>query len=162
MERKTFAGMNCSVAQCLEVIGEWWTMLIIRDLVMGVRRFDEFQERLGISRNVLTQRLGRLIDDGIVEKTLYQDHPPRYEYRLTEKGRDLWPILTAMRHWGDRYAAPNGARLLLRHRSCGHVAEPVLHCPECGEDVTARDYTVEVGPGGDGALLRGGRGTPAG
>lgn len=162
MERKTFAEMNCSVAQCLEVVGEWWTMLIIRDLVLGVRRFDEFQERLGISRNVLTQRLARLVDDGVVEKRRYQDHPPRYEYRLTEKGRDLWPILTAMRQWGDRYAAPNGPRLLLRHRACGHVAEPVLHCPDCGEDVAARDYTVEVGPGGsDGALLRGGRGTPA-
>src|SRR5579863_10655158 len=89
VERKSFAAMHCSVAQCLEVVGEWWSMLIIRDAFLGVTRFDQFQERLGISRNVLNQRLARLVDSGVLAKVPYSRHPPRYDYRLTEKGRDL-------------------------------------------------------------------------
>jgi DNA-binding HxlR family transcriptional regulator len=147
MERKSFRDVDCSVAQCLEVIGEWWTMLIVRDVFLGVNRFDDLQRRLGISRNVLTQRLDKLVDDGVLRRVAYQERPVRHEYRLTDKGRDLWGILDAMRQWGDRYAAPLGPRLQLRHRSCGHVAEPVLHCPACGEDVGARDYTVVPGAG---------------
>jgi DNA-binding HxlR family transcriptional regulator len=147
MERKSFRDFDCSVAQCLEIIGEWWTMLIIRDVFLGARRFDEIQGRLGISRNVLTQRLDKLVDDGILRRVAYQDRPVRHEYRLTPKGMDLWEVLNAMRRWGDRYAAPDGPRLELRHRSCGHVAEPRLHCPECGEAVGPRDYTVVPGAG---------------
>ena len=103
--------MHCSVAQCLEVVGEWWSMLIVRDVFMGVTRFDAFQERLGISRNILNQRLTHLVEMGVLKKVLYSEHPPRYEYRLTDKGRDLWPVLTAMRQWGDKYAAPDGPPL---------------------------------------------------
>ena len=111
VERKSFAEMHCSVAQCLEVVGEWWSMLIVRDAFLGVTRFDDFQERLGISRNILNQRLTHLVESGVLEKVPYSDHPPRYDYRLTDKGRDLWPILTAMRQWGDHYAAPDGPPL---------------------------------------------------
>ena len=111
VERKSFADMHCSVAQCLEVVGEWWSMLILRDVFLGVTRFDDFQERLGISRNILNQRLNHLVETGVLEKVRYSDHPPRYDYRLTDKGRDLWPVLTAMRQWGDRYAAPDGPPL---------------------------------------------------
>ena len=161
MERKSFRGLDCSVAQCLEVVGEWWTMLIVRDLFLGVRRFEEMQQRLGISRNVLTDRLAGLVEAGVVVKVPYQEHPRRYDYRLTDKGMDLWPVLNAMRHWGDRHAAPNGPRLLLAHRGCGHVAEPVLHCPDCGAEVSARDYDLVPGPGAPGGdVLKGGRGTP--
>jgi len=85
MERKSFADMHCSVAQCLEVVGEWWSMLLIRDAFLGVTRFDQFQERLGISRNILNQRLTRLVDEGLIHRVPYSQHPPRYEYRLTAK-----------------------------------------------------------------------------
>ena len=147
MERKSFADMHCSVAQCLEVVGEWWSMLILRDAFLGVTRFDQFQERLGISRNILNQRLSRLVDEGILTKVPYTDHPARYDYRLTDKGRDLWPVITAMRQWGDRYAAPDGPPIRVLHKACGKVSEAVLVCSECGEPVAARDFRVERGPG---------------
>ena len=147
MERKSFARMHCSVAQCLEVVGEWWSMLIVRDAFLGVTRFDEFQERLGISRNILNQRLNHLVAAGILEKIPYSRHPPRYDYRLTDKGRDLWPVLTAMRQWGDRYRAPAGPPVSLVHRHCGQVSEAVLTCSSCGEPMDARDVQAVAGPG---------------
>ena len=115
VRRASFQDMNCSVAQCLEVVGEWWTLLIVRDALFGVRRFDDFQARLGISRNVLNQRLSRLVDEGVLERVAYQDHPPRYEYRPTAKGVDLWTVVDAMRRWGDRWAAPDGPPVEFRN-----------------------------------------------
>lgn len=139
--------MNCSVAQCLEVVGEWWSMLIVRDASLGVSRFDEFQERLGISRNVLQQRLTHLMDHDILVRVPYQEHPPRYDYRLTEKGRDLWPVLAAMRQWGDRWAAPDGPPLEIEHRTCGHVTSVEQRCAECGELLELRQLRAVQGPG---------------
>ena len=124
MQRTSFETMNCSVAQCLEVVGEWWSMLIVRDAFLGVRRFDDFQTRLGISRNILNVRLTSLVDAGVLERVPYQERPPRHEYRLTDKGRELWPVLTAMREWGDRWAAPDGAPLEVVHEACGEVMHP--------------------------------------
>jgi len=147
MERKSFADMDCSVAQCLEVVGEWWSLLIVRDAFFGVTRFDDFQRSLGISRNVLHQRLERLIDAGVLKRVPYSTRPPRSEYRLTEMGRDLWPVLTAMRQWGDRYAAPNGPRIELVHKGCGATTDVALVCASCGERVTARDVVAVNGPG---------------
>jgi len=147
VERKSFAGMDCSVAQCLEVVGEWWSMLIVRDAFLGVTRFDEFQRRLGISRNILQQRLGRLVDAGVLVRVPYSEHPPRDDYRLTDKGRDLWPVLTAMRQWGDRYAAPSGPPLQVVHKACGSIADAVLVCGSCGELVGPRDVRAVPGPG---------------
>jgi DNA-binding HxlR family transcriptional regulator len=147
VERKSFTGMHCSVAQCLEVVGEWWTMLIVRDAFLGITRFDQFQERLGISRNILNQRLSHLVEHDILKRVRYREHPPRYEYRLTAKGRDLWPVLTAMRQWGDAYAAPDGPPLQVVHRSCGNVTDAVMACAHCGERLTARDVTALPGPG---------------
>ena len=139
--------MNCSVAQCLEVVGEWWSMLIVRDVFLGVTRFDQLQERLGISRNVLNQRLARLVETGVLAKVPYSDRPPRHDYRLTDKGLDLWPVLTAMRQWGDRYAAPGGPPLQVVHKGCGQVAEVVYTCSACGEAVGPRDVRAVPGPG---------------
>lgn len=139
--------MHCSIAQCLEVIGEWWSMLIVRDLFLGVSRFDDFQERLGISRNILNQRLQRFVEEGIVEKLSYSEHPPRYDYRLTAKGRDLWPVLTAMRQWGDKYAAPQGPPVQVVHRTCGEISQIVATCSKCGESVGPRDVRAVAGPG---------------
>ena len=147
MERKTFADMHCSVAQCLEVVGEWWSMLVVRDVFLGVTRFDDFHERLGISRNVLNQRLNHLVEAGVLEKVPYSEHPPRYDYRLTDKGHDLWPVLTAMRQWGDRYAAPEGPPLQVTHNSCGEVTEAVMVCSACGEPIGAGEVRAAPGPG---------------
>jgi DNA-binding HxlR family transcriptional regulator len=147
MERKSFADMACSVAQCLEVVGEWWSMLILRDAFLGITRFDDFQRRLGISRNVLNQRLATLVDAGVLTKVPYSERPPRYDYRLTDKGLDLWPVLTAMRQWGDTYAAPAGPPVQVMHRGCGKVSDAVLTCSECGEELTARDVRAVPGPG---------------
>src|SRR3974377_1938609 len=99
MERKSFAQMDCSVAQCLEVVGEWWSLLIVRDAFLGVTRFDDFQARLGLFPHILSQRLNHLGASGILKRVPYQDHPPRSEYRLTGKGRDLWHVVAAMRQW---------------------------------------------------------------
>jgi len=147
MERKSFAEMHCSVAQCLEVVGEWWTMLIVRDAFLGVTRFDEFQQRLGISRNVLNQRLARLVEAGVLTKVPYSEHPPRFDYRLTDKGRDLWPVLTAMRQWGDQHAAPDGPPLELIHKDCGQASRARMVCSACGESIGSRDVEAISGPG---------------
>ncbi len=139
--------MNCSVAQCLEVIGEWWSMLIVRDVFLGVRRFDDFQSRLGISRNILTARLTSLVEAGVLQKVPYQERPLRHEYHLTDRGHDLWPALTAMREWGDRWAAPDGAPLELIHDACGEVMAITLTCRTCGEPVDHRAVHTRPGPG---------------
>jgi DNA-binding HxlR family transcriptional regulator len=154
VERKSFSSMHCSVAQCLEVVGEWWSLLIVRDAFLGVKRFDEFQQRLGISRNILNQRLARLVDAGVLVKVPYSEHPPRYDYRLTDKGRDLWPVITAMRQWGDQHAAPDGPPIHLIHEQCGQISEPQMVCSACGEPIGPRDVRAIPGRGDVGELLR--------
>jgi len=139
--------MDCSVAQCLEVVGEWWSMLIVRDAFLGITRFEEFQRRLGISRNILRLRLASLVDAGVLVRVPYSEHPPRDDYKLTAKGRDLWPVLTAMRQWGDQYAAPTGPPIELIHRSCGHPTNAVLVCDVCGERLDTRSVEAVPGPG---------------
>ena len=147
VQRTSFETMNCSVAQCLEVVGEWWSMLIIRDAFLGVRRFDDFQSRLGISRNILNVRLTTLVEAGVLERVPYQQRPLRHEYRLTDKGRDLWPVLTTMREWGDKWAAPNGAPLEVVHDECGEVMHLALACGACGEPADRSSIHVRPGPG---------------
>jgi DNA-binding HxlR family transcriptional regulator len=147
VQRTSFEDMNCSVAQCLEIVGEWWSLLIVRDAFLGVTRFDDFQARLGISRNILNQRLNHLVDKGVLKRVPYEDHPPRSEYRLTDKGRDLWHVVTAMRQWGDRWAAPDGAPLKLRHNTCGRIVKAVAVCSHCGEPLDVRSVTALPGPG---------------
>jgi DNA-binding HxlR family transcriptional regulator len=147
VKRKSFEAMNCSVAQCLEVIGEWWSMLIVRDTFLGVRRFDDFQARLGISRNILTARLTSLVEAGVLDKVPYQERPLRHEYRLTAKGRDLWSVLTTMREWGDKWAAPGGAPLELVHDACGEIMALSHNCSTCGGAVDSRSVRARPGPG---------------
>jgi DNA-binding HxlR family transcriptional regulator len=139
--------MNCSVAQCLDVVGEWWSLLIVRDAFLGVKRFDDFQARLGISRNILIDRLNRLVENDVLVRVPYQDHPPRSEYRLTDKGRDLWVVVTAMRQWGDRWAAPDGPPLKMRHTACGRIVKMVPVCSHCGEHLDVRAVNGIPGPG---------------
>ena len=116
MRRKSFHQMNCSVARALEVVGEWWTMLIVRECLRGVTRFDQFQSRLGISSNILIQRLDRLVEADVLIRVPYQDRPIRHDYRLTDKGRDLWMTLTAIRQWGDRWESPTDPPSFLNTR----------------------------------------------
>ncbi|MFE3226462.1 winged helix-turn-helix transcriptional regulator [Nocardia sp. NPDC059228] len=157
MRRTSFEDMNCSIAQCLEVVGEWWTLLIVRDALFGITRFDDFRSRLGIARNVLTQRLEHLVAQGILDKTPYQDNPVRYDYLLTDKGRSLWTILAAMRQWGDEWAAPDGPPIESVHKSCGHVMTVHPVCSECGDHLTVKDLRAKLGPGAhDPSFLPGG------
>ena len=135
---RTYDNQVCSVARALEAIGDRWTMLVIRDAFVGVRRFDEFQERLGIARNVLTDRLSRLVDEGILHKHEYQERPQRFEYRLTPQGVDLFPVLVSLMKWGDRHAPEeSGPPLAVIHRGCGGEIDERLLCSRCGEPVTA-------------------------
>jgi DNA-binding HxlR family transcriptional regulator len=138
----------CSIAGALEVVGERWSLLIVRDVFLGLRRFDQMQADLGIARNVLQARLERLVDQGVLERRLYQQRPPRHEYRLTDKGLDLWPTVVALMQWGDRYAAPEaGPPVLLEHRGCGgHVDEHRL-CEKCGARLSVREARALPGPG---------------
>ena len=147
VRRKSFEGMNCSIARALEVVGEWWTLLILRDSFLGVRRFDDFHDRLGISRNILTDRLEHLIAHGVLERVPYQDHPVRYDYRLTDKGRDLWLVLTALRQWGDRWELDERPPVVVDHVGHDHVAHTVATCAECGEPLDVRSLRARPGPG---------------
>ena len=135
-------GMPCSVARTLSVIGDRWTLLVLRDAFLRTRRFEDFQRQLGVTRHLLAGRLRKLVAAGILERVRYQEKPARYEYRLTEKGRDLYPVIVALLRWGDRWMADAaGPPLTLVHKSCGHAMHPALVCPECGEPVGPRDVS---------------------
>jgi DNA-binding HxlR family transcriptional regulator len=143
----------CSIAAALEVVGERWSLLIVRDIFLGLRRFDEIQADLGIARNVLDTRLTKLLVQGVLEKHPYQERPRRWEYRLTEKGLDLWPTVVALMQWGDRYAAPAGPPVLLEHRGCGGMVDAHRICETCGARLSARDVRARRGPGASRARL---------
>jgi DNA-binding HxlR family transcriptional regulator len=140
--------MNCSIARTLDVVGEWWTLLILRDALRGTRRFDDFQASLGVARSVLTARLRKLTDEGILERHQYSQHPPRYEYLLTDKGRSLFGVIAALMQWGDTWAqGPAGPPVVLVHDTCGQVTQPVLTCPHCRGEVSTGNTHSEPGPG---------------
>lgn len=150
MKRSSAQHLNCSVARSLEVLGEWWTLLIIRDAFFGVRRFEDFVADLRISRNVLTDRLATLVEHDILERRRYQERPDRFEYRLTDKGRDLFPVVVALMEWGDKWMsgpAVGGAPLVMSHTTCGHHITPAHRCGHCGEPLVASEVTAEAGPG---------------
>ncbi|UBU09353.1 winged helix-turn-helix transcriptional regulator [Nonomuraea gerenzanensis] len=148
MQRTSFAQMHCSIGQSLERVGEWWTPLIVRDLYLGLHRFDELAENLGIARNLLTRRLETLVTDGIVERRAYQERPPRHEYHLTEAGGELVPVLMALMAWGDKWATPaGGPPVRLLHQECGAEFTPQVCCSACGEPATATNVTALPGPG---------------
>ena len=137
----------CSVARTLAVVGDRWTPLILREAFLRTRRFDDFQAHVGVTRHLLAARLGKLVREGILVRVRYQDRPERFEYRLTEKGLDLYPVIVSLLRWGDRWkAGAAGPPILLQHRGCGTVAVPVLACPACRVPVTARDMETRPGP----------------
>ena len=148
MLHRDYPALDCSVAKALEVIGERWSLLIVRSVMHGNRRFGEMQESLGIARNVLSARLQRLVDEEILERRAYQESPPRYEYFLTQKGLDLWPALIALLNWGDRYSpSGEGPRRLIVHKECGGTVSERGICESCGKLLTARDAKQVPGPG---------------
>ncbi|HTU62019.1 MAG TPA: helix-turn-helix domain-containing protein [Polyangiales bacterium] len=142
------ADQYCSIARTLGILGDRWTLLIIREAFNGVRRFDDFRKHLDVARNVLTDRLQRLVDAGVLVQQPYQDNPPRNEYRLTASGRDLQPLLIALMQWGDRWLADGkGAPIELEHVGCGHVTTAKFVCGHCGEPLEARNTRMREGPG---------------
>ncbi len=144
----------CSLARTLSVVGDRWTLLVLRDCFLGVRRFDDFEARLGVTRHVLADRLKRLVEAGVLAKVPYQERPRREEYRLTEKGRDLHPAVMALVSWGDRYmAGDEGAPIRHRHKGCGQVMHGVLVCSECGEPLVPNEIELEEAPEWQGQLL---------
>jgi DNA-binding HxlR family transcriptional regulator len=166
MLRNDYDSQVCSIAGALEVIGERWSLLIVRDVMLGLRRFDELQTHLGVARNVLQTRLTRLIENDVLEKRLYRERPARYEYRLTEKGLDLWPTIVSLMKWGDRHATPAaGPPVLLEHRGCGGAVDEHRTCTRCAARLSVRDVRALPGPGAgaDHPLrLRAGRAHPDG
>jgi len=139
MLKRDYPTQYCSVASTLEIIGERWTILILRDVFMGIRRFEELQRHLGVARNILQTRLERLVEAGIVRKRPYQERPLRHEYRLTEKGADLWPVLVSLLKWGDKYAIEGERPMILQHRGCGGELDDRRRCVACGADVTVTE-----------------------
>lgn len=140
--------MTCSIARTMDVIGEPWSPLILRDVYVGVSRFDQIQEDLGISRKVLAERLKWLVEQGVLERREYSAKPPRHEYALTPKGTELVELLMVMVRWGDRWTAgAAGPPVLYRHHACGRIGHVELHCSECGEPMRATDIDVLPGPG---------------
>ena len=149
MPYRAFAGQNCSIAAALAVVGERWTPLVLREVLLGRRRFADIRDRLGVAPNILSDRLQTLLDQGLLEQRRYGNHPEAHEYVPTQKGIDITPALIALAAWGDRYAAPHGAPRVYVHTLCGHDAEPELRCGHCGGLLQPRELQVRPGPGAD-------------
>lgn len=138
---------TCSVARALSVVGERWTLLILRDAFLGTRRFEHFQRNLGITRHRLSERLGKLVEHGVLVKVAYHDRPVRYDYRLTRKGLALYPVLMSLGHWGDEWMdGGEGVPLEYVHQSCGKPTQAILTCSECGELLRPQEVETRLGP----------------
>src|SRR6266699_5702507 len=146
MQHKSFENMPCPIARSLARVGEWWSMLILRDALHGMTRFDQFQKSLGIAPNMLTRRLNALVDAGLLSRRRYSEHPPRDEYVLTARGRDFRPVLFALLAWGNRHFAPEGPSVLLVDAKTGAAVEPILVDRASGRPIKEPDYAFAAGP----------------
>lgn len=146
MEKKSFEKMPCSVARALEHVGEWWNILILRDAMMGLARFDEFQTSLGIAPNTLTRRLNSLVESGLLERRRYSERPPRYEYVLTERGQDFLPVMAALSAWGNKHCSPKGLDTMIVSRKGKKAVEPVVVDKKTGEELSYSDVLFAAGP----------------
>jgi DNA-binding HxlR family transcriptional regulator len=150
MQRTQFGEMACSIARTMDVIGEPWSPLIVRNIYIGIGRFDQLQQSLRISRKVLAERLRWLTETGVLERREYSSRPARYEYELTDKGLELFEVLMVMVRWGDKWlAGEEGPPALYRHHACGKISHVELRCSECGEPMRATDIDVLPGPGSE-------------
>jgi DNA-binding HxlR family transcriptional regulator len=154
MQRKSFGNMQCPVARSLERVGEWWSILILRDAFAGMTRFDEFQKSLNIAPNILTRRLTALVDAGMLERRLYCERPPRFEYILTERGRDFRPVLISLQSWGNRHFAPEGLSVMLVDSSTGAAAEPILVDRLTGKPIIDTTHRNAAGPAAGGRVKK--------
>jgi DNA-binding HxlR family transcriptional regulator len=146
MQRKSFEKMACPIARSLERVGEWWSMLIMRDALHGMTRFDEFEKSLGIAPNMLTRRLNALVEAGLLERRRYSQHPPRDEYVPTARGRDFRPVLFSLVAWGNKHFTPEGRSVILVNRKTGAAVDPIIADPATGGPVDEPDYTLAAGP----------------
>src|SRR5277367_748676 len=146
MQRKSFGSMTCPIARSLERVGEWWSILILRDAFRGLTRFDQFQKSLDIAPNMLTRRLNALVESGLLERRAYCEHPPRSEYVLTQRGRDFRPVLWALLAWGNKHFAPEGRSIELVDTETGTVADPVLVDRNSGRVIAEPDFHTAAGP----------------
>jgi DNA-binding HxlR family transcriptional regulator len=146
MQRTSFAGMDCPIARSLDALGEWWSLLILRDAFIGLTRFDEFQQSLGIAPNMLTRRLKRLTEAGLLERHAYSQRPLRHEYRLTASGREVFPILAALGAWGGRHATGGKVLVQVAGRADGQPMEPVLVDRRSGTPITPETAEFRLGP----------------
>jgi DNA-binding HxlR family transcriptional regulator len=144
---RTYDTQNCSAARALELVGERWSLLIIRDALFGRTRFGDFQRGLGVAPNILTARLDSFVAAGLMERRRYSQHPGHYEYLLTAKGRDLAPVIVALTAWGDRHAAPGGPPVIYQHTTCGSQIHQQIHCPACQQQIRNTDLGIQPGPG---------------
>jgi DNA-binding HxlR family transcriptional regulator len=149
MQRTSFGNMHCPIARSLDRVGEWWSILILRDAFYGLTRFDQFQKSLGVAPNMLTRRLHALVDAGLLERRRYQDHPPRDDYVLTARGRDFHPVLLALLAWGNRNFAPEGPSVQIARADTGAPVDPVVVDRHTGEPIAGPGYVVVPGPGAD-------------
>ena len=145
MKHDALSEVYCSVARTWSVVGERWTLLILREAFRGTRRFDALQSRLSIGRTLLSDRLSLLVDEGVFERVRYQDRPPRFEYRLTQKGIDLYPVVLALMRWGDRYKVDEPPVRLI-HKACGEATSPEMVCSHCAQPVAYGDLRAEYAP----------------
>ena len=147
MPYRPFSEQNCSIAAALAVVGERWSLLVMRDVLLGRRRFSEIKRSLGVAPNILSDRLQQLVEHGLLERTPVSEGSDSYEYVPTPKGRDISPVLTALLQWGDAYAAPDGPPRVQVHLACGHDAHPQMRCSHCGEVIARGELTSRPGPG---------------
>jgi DNA-binding HxlR family transcriptional regulator len=149
VRRRSFETLQCPIARSLERVGEWWSILILRDAFLGLTRFEQFQKSLDIAPNMLTRRLNALVESGMLERSRYSERPPRDEYLLTERGRDFRPVLWALLAWGNRHFAPEGASVVIVDGETGVIAEPVLVDAVSGRRLTAPPFRAAAGPAAD-------------
>jgi DNA-binding HxlR family transcriptional regulator len=154
MERKSFGNMQCPIARTLERVGEWWSILILRDALHGLTRFDQFQKSLDIAPNMLTRRLNSLVESGLLERRQYSERPPRHEYILTDLGRDFRSILVALNSWGNKHFAPEGPSVLLIDTVTGDIAEPIMVDKKSGKLLSSPDFVFVAGPQANESMVR--------
>ncbi|MGR3344715.1 MAG: winged helix-turn-helix transcriptional regulator [Paracoccaceae bacterium] len=144
MSRTDLSSQTCTLARAVAQVGDAWTFMILREMFLGTRRFDDFLRQTGMSSHLLSQRLKKLEVLGVIRREAYSDRPPRNEYRPTEMGRDLWPVIITLKQWGDRWLGDGTSPIQIVHKGCGHVTQPRMTCPDCGQAMSAHDAKAKI------------------